>query len=83
MLDAASVCLGTAAGTADEVEGALLRFVMSDDAMFDTGDVISADFSSLSISFAVSGSTVLPATGAAEGVAPLQVQQQLQWQVSW
>jgi hypothetical protein len=67
-LDAAFVCVGTAAGTtADEVAGAS-RFGMSDDAVFDTGSIISANFSSLSVLFAASGLTVSAAAAVGVGV---------------
>jgi hypothetical protein len=67
-LDAASVCVGTAAGTtADEVAGALVRFGKSDGAISYTGGVVGADSSSHLVSFVFSGG-VVPAGDATDTV---------------
>jgi hypothetical protein len=55
--------LVTAGDATDTVTGAS-GFGMSDDAVFDTGGVISTDFSSLSVLFAAVGFTVAAAAGA-------------------
>jgi hypothetical protein len=55
---------GTAKATADAVTGAS-GFGMSDGAVFDTGGVLGADFSSLLILFVFSDMTIAAATGAA------------------
>jgi hypothetical protein len=60
----------SAGNVTDMVTGAS-RFGMSDDAVFDTGGVISTDFSSLSVSFAASSLTVSVAAAAAAGIGVL------------
>jgi hypothetical protein len=59
------------AGDATDTVTGASRFGKSDDAVFDTGGVIGADSSSLSVSFAASGSTVSAVAVAAAGVSIL------------